>query len=67
MKTLLETYRDKQLETPEFKLKYMLAKEKLNLELMLDSIDEAVEKQNSSRTIKQRISKMRKYISSLNL
>ena len=67
MKTLLETYRDEQLEPPEFKLKYMLAKEKLNLELMLDSINEAVEKQNSNRTIKQRISKMRKYIATLNL
>ncbi len=67
MKTNYEEYRDKQLENPEFRLKYLLAKEKLNLELLLDSINDAVEKQSSAQTLKRRIIKMRKHIVALSL
>ncbi len=67
MKTNYEEYRDKQLENPEFRLKYLLAKEKLNLELLLDSINDAVEKQSSTQTLKRRIIKMRKQIVALSL
>jgi len=67
MKTNYEEYRDKQLENPEFRLKYLLAKEKLNLELLLDSINDAVEKQSSPQTLKRRIIKMRKHIVALSL
>ncbi|HPI19522.1 MAG TPA: hypothetical protein PKY56_04060 [Candidatus Kapabacteria bacterium] len=67
MKTNYEEYRDKQLENPEFRLKYLLAKEKLNLELLLDSINDAVEKQSSPQTLKRRIIKMRKHIVALSI
>lgn len=67
MKTNYEEYRDKQLENPEFRLKYLLAKEKLNLEFLLDSINDAVEKQSSPQTLKRRIIKMRKHIVALSL
>ncbi len=67
MKTNYEEYRDKQLENPEFRFKYLLAKEKLNLELLLDSINDAVEKQSSTQTLKRRIIKMRKHIVALSL
>lgn len=67
MKTNYEEYRDKQLENPEFRLRYLLAKEKLNLELLLDSINDAVEKQSSPQTLKRRIIKMRKHIVALSL
>lgn len=67
MQTEFEKYREKLLEEPEMKLKYLLAKEKINLELMLDSINEAVEKQSSYSTIHRRLAKLRKHISALSL
>jgi hypothetical protein len=62
-----EEYRDKLLENPEFKIKYLFAKEKLNLELMLDSIDEGFEKKSSPLTMRRRINKLRNHISALSL
>lgn len=67
MKTNYEIYRDEMLKDPDFRVKYLLAKEKLNLELMIDSIDEAVAKSSSSQTMKRRISKLRRYVASLSL
>lgn len=67
MQTEYEKYKEQLLDEPEMKLKYLLAKEKINLELMVDSIDEAVEKQSSNKTIQRRISKLRKHISALSL
>lgn len=52
---------------PEFKAKYILAKEKLNIELMLDSIDEAIDKNGSHLTMKRRVNKLRKHIATLSL
>ena len=67
MKTEYEKYRDQMLENPEFKAKYLLAKEKLNLEMLLDSIAQAVDNKSSYQTMKRRISKLRKHIASLGL
>ena len=67
MQTEYEKYREELLDSPEMKLKYLLATEKLNLELMIDSIDEAVEKQSSYQTIHRRIAKLRKHVAALSL
>lgn len=67
MQTDYEKFKDSLLEEPELKLKYLLAKEKINLELMIDSIDDAVEKQSSYSVIHRRISKLRKHIATLTL
>ncbi len=67
MLTEYEKYREQLLDNPEMKVKYFLAKEKLNLDLIIDSIDEAVEKQSSYQTIQRRVTKLRKHIASLSL
>ncbi len=67
METNYEKYRNELLKNPEFQVKYYLAKEKLNIELMLDSIDEAITQKSSILTMKRRVSKLRNYISTLNL
>lgn len=66
MQTEYEKYSDEKLSDPEFKIKYLLAKEKLNLELMIDSIDEAVEKKSSYQTVKRRIATLRKHVATIN-
>jgi polyhydroxyalkanoate synthesis regulator phasin len=67
MATEYEIYRDELLKNPEFKIKYLLAKEKLNIELIIDSIDEAINKKSSLQTMKRRISKLRKHVAAMNL
>jgi polyhydroxyalkanoate synthesis regulator phasin len=67
MKTEYEKYKEALLESPEIKAKYLIAKEKLDIELMLDSIDEAIDNQSSYQTIKRRISKLRKHIAAISL
>ena len=67
MQTEYEKYREKILDSPEKKLKYLLAREKINLELIIDDIDEAVEKQNSYKTIHRRLAKLRKHIAAISL
>ncbi len=67
MQTEYEKYKEVLLAKPETQLKYILAKEKLELELMLDSIDEAVEKRSSYQTVRRRISKLRKHIAAISL
>jgi hypothetical protein len=42
MKTNYEELRDEKMQDPEFRIKYLFAKEKLDIELMLDSIKESV-------------------------
>ena len=65
MQTDYEKYRDEQLQNPEFKAKYYLSKEKLKIEFLIDSIDEAITKQNSLTSIKRRTAKQRKHIAGL--
>jgi hypothetical protein len=67
METNYEKYRNELLKNPEFQVKYYLAKEKLNIELMLDSIDEAINQKSSILTMKRRVSKLRNYITTLSL
>jgi hypothetical protein len=55
------------MKNPEFKVKYILAKEKINIELLIDSIDEAIEKKTSPLTMKRRINKLRNHIAALTL
>lgn len=67
MKTNYEKYRDKKLQDPEFRAKYLLAKEKLNIELMINSIKEGIEQEKSNTVIKRRLNQLSNYISRLTL
>lgn len=67
MKTNYELYRDQKLQDPEFRAKYLLAKEKLNIELMIDSIKEGIEQEKSNTVIKRRLNQLSNYISRLTL
>ncbi len=67
MKTNYEKYRDEKLDNPEFRAKYFLAKEKINLDLMIESIREGLEQEKESKVIKRRLNKLSKYVSQLSL
>jgi len=67
MKSDIETYKEKKMANPLFKAKYILAKEKLNIELLIDAIDEAYIKNDSHLTMKRRINKLRIHIATLSL
>ncbi len=66
MKSQLESYKDELLEDPINRAKFILAKEKLNIELMLDIIDKASE-ENDKSILKRNIKKLRKHISTISL
>lgn len=67
MKSEIEIYKEEKMADPVFMAKYLLAKEKLNIELMIDEIDDAFEKNDSHSTMKRRINKLRKHIAALSL
>ncbi len=67
METNFEKYRNGLMENPEFRAYYVLAKEKLNMELMIDSIEDAIDKNQSQLTMKRRVSKLKKYIAAISL
>ncbi|MBM2813745.1 MAG: hypothetical protein HW421_507 [Ignavibacteria bacterium] len=67
MKTNYEKLRDNKMKDPEFRVKYLFAKEKLDLELMLDSIKESVNQKKSPNTIIRRINKLSRHIHNINL
>ncbi len=67
METNFEKYRNEMMQNPEFKAYYVLAKEKLNMELMLDSIEDAIDKKQSQLTVKRRVNKLKKYVAAISL
>ena len=67
MKTNYETLRDEKLKDPEFRARYFFAKEKLDLELMIDSIKEGVRLHKPSTVLIRRINKLSKHVSNLNM
>ena len=67
MKSEIELYFEEKMADPVFNAKYVLAKEKLNIELMIDDIYDAFKNQGSQNTIRRRINKLRKHIAALSL
>lgn len=67
MKTNFEELRDNKMLDPEFRVKYAFAKEKLEIDLMLDSIKESVNQKKSPITIIRRIDKLSKHIYNISL
>jgi hypothetical protein len=62
MKTNYEEYRDKELENPEFRAKYILAKEKLQLELMVDTVKESILQKKDEKIIIRNLNRLSRYI-----
>lgn len=67
MKSEIEIYKEEKMSDPAFRANYILAKEKLNIELMIDAIDDAFENNDSHITMRRRINKLRKHIAALSL
>jgi len=67
MQTNYEKYRNSKLADPEFRAKYVLAKEKINLEIMIDSIKEGIEQEKAPQIIKRRLNKLSRYVTQLSL
>ncbi len=67
METNFEKYKEEKLKNPEFFAKYLLAKEKLNIELLIDSVKEGLELEKEPKIIKRRLNKLSKYVSQLSL
>ncbi len=67
MKTNYEKYRDKMLENPEFRAKYILAKEKHRLELMVDSVKESIIQKKDEKIILRNLNKLSRHIGNIAL
>jgi hypothetical protein len=67
MKTNYETLKEELLQDPVMQAKYILAKEKLNLELMLDSVKQSLTEGKQLNVIMRRINKMSNYINKIAL
>ncbi|OGU18095.1 MAG: hypothetical protein A2X61_02950 [Ignavibacteria bacterium GWB2_35_12] len=66
-KTNYEEYRDKMLDNPEFKAMYILAKEKLQMELMIDSIKESILQKKDEKIIMRHLNKLSRHIGKIAL
>lgn len=62
-KTNHENFRDELLKNPELKAKYFLAREKIKLEMMLETLRNQVIEEKSRKTILGQISKITNRIS----
>lgn len=60
--TLHEQYLAKQLENPEFRAQYALAREKVRLEIMLGTLREHIEMQADKRTLLSDVRKISKHL-----
>lgn len=66
-KTNYEDYRDAKLSDPEFRVKYLLAKEKLELDLMIDEISACVKNSIKPELILNKLSTLSEHIHKLAL
>jgi hypothetical protein len=58
--TLHEEYLSKQLEDPDFRARYALAREKVHLEVMLETLREHIEMQADKKTLISDVRKISK-------
>ena len=57
-----EQYLAKQLEDPEFRARYALAREKVRLEMMLETLREHIEMQVDRKTLLSDVRKISKHL-----
>lgn len=67
MKTNYEELLENKMLDPEFRVQYLLAKEKFDLELMIDSIKESIKLKKSTNTIMRRVNTLSKHIHNISL
>ncbi len=60
--TLHERYLAKQLENPEFRAKYALAREKVRLEMMLETLRGHIEMQVDRKTLLSDVRKISRHL-----
>ncbi|MBI5325084.1 MAG: hypothetical protein HZB41_07420 [Ignavibacteriae bacterium] len=60
--TNYEEYRNKEQENTEFREKYLFAKEKLHLELMVETVKESILKKKDEKIIMRNLNKLSRYI-----
>ncbi|OGG46033.1 MAG: hypothetical protein A3F84_01810 [Candidatus Handelsmanbacteria bacterium RIFCSPLOWO2_12_FULL_64_10] len=60
--TLHEQYLARQLEDPEFRARYALAREKARLEMMLETLREHIEMQVDRKTLLSDVRKISKHL-----
>ncbi len=67
MKTKYEEYFGKQMENPEFRAYYILAKEKAKLEMMLEELKENITDNPDKKNILRGVSKIKRHVSRMSL
>ena len=67
MKTNYEELRDIKMQDPKFRVKYLFSKEKLDIDLMLDSIKESINQKKPPNAIIRRINKLSKHIHNISI
>jgi hypothetical protein len=66
-KTNHQIFRDELLKDPDMKAKYVLAREKVKLEMMLENLRNQVIEEKSRKAILTQITKISKHISAIYL
>ena len=61
-KTNLEEYSDMKMENPEFRAKYIIARERIHLEMMLEKLKEDIEKEEDKKVLLKDINLINKHI-----
>lgn len=67
MKTNYEELFENKMLDPEFRVQYLLAKEKLDMEMMIESIKESISSNKSSSTIMRRVNALSKHIHNISI
>lgn len=67
MKTNYEELFENKMLDAEFRVQYLLAKEKLEMELMIDSIKESIKQNKSPNAILRRVNTLSKHIHNISL
>lgn len=67
MSTNYDDLKNEKMKDPEFRAMYYFAKEKLELELMIDSIKEGVTLNKSPKALMRRINRLSQHIQRINL
>ena len=67
MKTRYEKYFEKQMENPEFRAYYILAKEKAKLEMMLDEFKDSILEKPDKKNVLKGVNRIKRHVSRISI
>jgi hypothetical protein len=67
MKTEYEKFVEEKLSDPEFKIKYLLEMEKLNIELLLYSVKESIEENQDKKIVINKLNNVFEHLNKISV